>query len=54
MKEELLELIKKIQSDRRLISFDEAATKQAVILRILSFLGWDTYNIEGYWEGFIP
>ena len=46
MKEKLLELIKKIQSDRRLVSFDEAATKQAVILRILSYLNWDTFNID--------
>lgn len=46
MEEKLLELIKKIQSEKRLVSFDEAATKQAVILRILSFLGWDTFNID--------
>jgi len=46
MEEKLLELIKKIQSDRRLVSFDEAATKQAVILRILSCLGWNTFNID--------
>ena len=46
MEEKLLELIEKIQLDRRLISFDEAATKQAVILRILSCLGWDTFNID--------
>jgi len=46
MKEKLLELIKKIQLDKRLVSFDEAATKQAVVLRILSFLGWDTFNID--------
>jgi len=47
MEKKLLELIKKIQLDRRLISFDEAATKQIVILRILSCLGWDTFNIDG-------
>jgi hypothetical protein len=46
MEEKLLELIKRIHSDRRLVSFDEAATKQAVILRILSCLGWDTFNID--------
>ncbi|GAI49706.1 unnamed protein product, partial [marine sediment metagenome] len=27
-------------------SFDEAATKQAVILRILSLVGWDAYDID--------
>jgi len=46
MQEKLLELIKSIQSDRRLVSFDEAATKQVVILRALSCLGWDTFDID--------
>jgi predicted transport protein len=46
MTEELLSLIRRLKSDRQLDSFDEAATKQVVILRILSLLGWDTYNIE--------
>lgn len=46
MEEKLLELIKNIQSDRRLTSFDEAATKQAVVLRILSGLGWNPFNID--------
>ncbi len=46
MEDELLNFIKKIQSNRQLISFDEAATKQAVILPILSCLGWDTSNID--------
>lgn len=46
MKKKLLELIKKVKSDRRLVSFDEASTKQAVILRILSYLNWDPFNID--------
>jgi len=46
MKEELLELIKEIQSNRRMISFDEAATKQGVILRVLNCLGWNPFNID--------
>jgi len=46
MREELLELTKTIQSDRRLVSLDEAATKQAVVLRIPSLLGWDPFNID--------
>jgi len=41
MNEELLRLIHDFKKDRRLLSFDEAATKQAVILRILKALGWD-------------
>jgi len=46
MTEELLSLIGRLKSDRRLDSFDEAATKQVVILPILSLLGWDIFNIE--------
>ena len=46
MEEKLLELIKNIQSDRRIVGYDEAATKQAVILRILSGLDWDPYTID--------
>lgn len=46
MEEKLLKLIKNLKSDRSLTSLDEASTKQAVILRILSYLGWDPFNIE--------
>jgi predicted type IV restriction endonuclease len=46
MKEELLELIKEIQSERKMISYDEAATKRGVILPILQCLGWNPFNID--------
>ena len=46
MEEKLLSLVEQLKSDRRLASFDEAATKQIVLLRILSLLGWDIYNID--------
>lgn len=46
MKERFLSLVEQLKSDRRLASFDEAATKQIVLLHILSFLGWDIYNID--------
>jgi len=46
MEEGLLSLVTQLKSDRRLASFDEAATKQIVLLRILSLLGWDIYNID--------
>jgi len=46
MNKELLKLINNFKRSRKLISFDEAATKQAVILRILKVLGWDSYNID--------
>lgn len=46
MSEKLLQLVNQLKSDKRLVSFDEASTKQAVILRILSLIGWDTFNID--------
>ncbi|MCD6238198.1 MAG: restriction endonuclease subunit R [Thermotogae bacterium] len=46
MNEKLMRLINDFKKDRRLLSFDEAATKQAVILRILKALGWDPFNID--------
>lgn len=46
MNEELSKLISEFKKDKRPLSFDEAATKQAVILRILKSLGWDPFNID--------
>jgi len=44
MEKKLSEIINDLQSDKNLVTFDEAATKQTIILRILSCLGWDQYN----------
>jgi predicted type IV restriction endonuclease len=46
MKEKIITFLKQLKSDRNIDNFDEAATKQAVLLRILSLLGWDTFDIE--------
>jgi predicted type IV restriction endonuclease len=46
MIEKLLDFVSNMSLDRRLASLDEAATKQGVVLRILSLLGWDTFSIE--------
>lgn len=46
MKEKLTKFIQNLRTDERINSFDEAATKQAIILRLLSILEWDTFNIE--------
>ena len=45
-KHELLAFIERLKSDRRLTAFDEAKTKQIVLLRILSLLNWDVYDID--------
>ena len=42
----LVEFIKKIQSDDRFGTFDEAAIKQGVILKTLSLLDWDPFDVD--------
>ena len=42
----LLEFLRDIQSDERFKSLDEAAIKQAIVLKILSLLDWDPFNID--------
>ena len=45
MREQLAIFIKKLK-DERIVSISEAATKQAIVLPLLSILGWDTLNID--------
>jgi hypothetical protein len=44
--QELAEFIKQLQSDKRFTSFDEGATKQGIVLKLLSLLEWDPFNID--------
>jgi hypothetical protein len=46
MEKQIQSFIKDLKSNKKLPSFDEASTKQAVVLRILSFLGWDIFNVD--------
>lgn len=46
MRDQLLAFVQEFKSDKRMTAFDEAATKQIVLLQILSLLGWNTYNID--------
>ena len=46
MKDKVISFIESLKSDRRIETFDEAATKQAIVLRLLSLLGWNTFNIS--------
>lgn len=49
MSDEILKVIERWQSNERLVSFDEARVKQAIILPILRGLGWDTDNPDEVW-----
>ncbi|MBN1831597.1 MAG: restriction endonuclease subunit R [Deltaproteobacteria bacterium] len=46
MEKNILEFIEEIQSDARYDSFDEAAVKQGIVLKLLSLLGWDPFDIN--------
>ena len=46
MKKDIESLISSLKTNKKLSTFDEASTKQAVVLRLLSILGWDIFNVE--------
>jgi len=46
MEEQLMSFIEGIKNDKKIQSFNEAETKQAIVLPLLSLLGWDTCNID--------
>ena len=46
MEKQIVSFIDELKSNKKLSTFDEASTKQAVVLRLLSFLGWDIFDVE--------
>lgn len=46
MEKQLVEFVDGIKSNKQVGSFDEAATKQAIVLRLLFLLGWDIFNVD--------
>jgi hypothetical protein len=46
MEKKIVSFINDLKSNKKLAAFDEASTKQAVVLRLLSFLGWDIFDVE--------
>ena len=46
MKKEIVTFIKDLKSNKKLDTFEVASTKQAVVLRLFSFLGWDIFNVD--------
>jgi len=45
MHDQVLRLVDEIKADSRALTYDEAATKQAIVMRLLSILGWNPFNI---------
>lgn len=52
MKKKISSFVKDLKSNKKLSSFDEASTKQAVVLRLLSFLEWDIFDVEEVYPNF--
>jgi len=44
MKEQLISFANALKSNREIDSYDEQATKQAIVLKILFTLGWDIFD----------
>lgn len=46
MKDNLIDFIEKLKTNPKILVFDEASTKQAVILPILQLLGWNPFDVD--------
>src|SRR3989338_3175490 len=46
MQEKLRDFINELKSAKGLNVYDEATTKQIIIIRILNILGWDIFNVK--------
>ncbi len=44
--DKLIQFLKELQTDKKFKDFDEASIKQGIILRILSLLGWDPFDLN--------
>ncbi len=46
MEDSIKDFIKKLRTDRKIYSYDEATAKQMIVLRLLNLTGWDIFNVE--------
>jgi len=46
MENQTIELIESLKSNKRVDTFDKASTKQAIVIRLLSLLGWDIFDVD--------
>ena len=53
MRKSVLAFVKDLKSNKKLHALDEASTKQAIALRLLSLLGWDIFNVEEVYPDFL-
>ena len=46
MQNKIAQFIESLKSNKRLSSLDEASTKQAIVIKMLSLLEWDIFDVE--------
>ena len=46
MKKLIVPFIEGLKSNDKIQSFDEASIKQAVVMKLLSLLGWDIFDVD--------
>ena len=46
MEKQITAFIETLKKNKRLSTFDKASTKQAIVIRLLSLLGWDIFNVD--------
>ena len=44
--EKLIQFLTELQTDKKFKNFDEASIKQGIILKVLSLLGWDPFDLS--------
>lgn len=52
MKKQIISFIKDLKSNKKLHTLDEASLKQAVVLKLLSLLEWDIFNVDEVYPDF--
>jgi len=52
MKKQIISFIKDLKSNKKLPALDEASIKQAVVLKLLSLLEWDIFNVDEVYPDF--
>ena len=46
MEEQLVGFLESLKTNNRLAEMDEASTKQAIVIKMLSLLGWDIFDVD--------
>lgn len=46
MEKQIIAFFETLKTNKRLSTFDKASTKQAIVIRLLSLLGWDIFDVD--------